>query len=150
MLHARPDTPPLIFLPPCFYSLQGVTASLAGVAVGLVLLFPIYLAGGMGAGDVKALAALGSLFGPAIILQIFLYTALIGGTLSLLHFACTSDLRQKSRALLSTLRAFPYSARHKIFAPEAGRQKQQLPYAAAIALGFIAFRHWGPVVSLPW
>lgn len=129
---------------------QGVAASLAGMTVGLTLLIPFYLTGGMGAGDVKALAALGSLIGPAIILQVFLYTAMIGGVLSLLHFFCTSDLRQKSHVFLNVLRALPYPGKLKTVAAEPAREKQRLPYAAAIAFGFFAFCHWGQVVSVPW
>lgn len=130
-------------------SFQGVASALAGMTVGLILLLPFYLTGGMGAGDVKALAALGALFGPAIILQVFLYTALIGGALSLLHFCCTSDLRQQSH-VMPILRAQPYTEPLKTLASDVAREKQRLPYAAAIALGFSAFRHWGSIVSVPW
>lgn len=131
-------------------SFQGVAASLAGLTVGLTLLLPLYLTGGMGAGDVKSLAALGALFGPAIILQVFLYTALIGGALSLLHFCCTSNLRQQSHVMANILRARPYTEPRKNLASDVACEKQRLPYAAAIALGFSAFRHWGPIVSVPW
>lgn len=130
-------------------SFQGVVASLAGLAVGLTLLLPFYLTGGMGAGDVKSLAALGSLFGPAIILQVFFYTALIGGALSVLHFCCTSDLRQQSHVMSNVLRALPYNKPLETLAPELARKRQRLPYATAIALGFSAFCHWGPIVSVP-
>ena len=131
-------------------SLQGAAASLAGMTVGLTLLLPFYLTGGMGAGDVKALAALGSLSGAATILQVFLYTALIGGALSLLHYCCTSDLRQLSRVTLDRLRALRYSGQPAPPASQPVRTQQRLPYAAAIAFGFIAFCQWGPIVSVPW
>ncbi|MBW2186737.1 MAG: prepilin peptidase [Deltaproteobacteria bacterium] len=44
---------------------SGFTTSVAGLVTGLLLLIIPYLMGGMGAGDVKALAALGALLGPS-------------------------------------------------------------------------------------
>jgi len=125
-----------------------LTAGL-GLCAGLALLFPYYLLGGMGAGDVKALAALGSLAGPAGIFQIFLYTSLIGGLLALLHYALTYNLWQKSLAGLSALRTFIYTRDYNCLKPDPGRERQRFPYAAAIALGFFAFVQWGPIVKLP-
>jgi prepilin peptidase CpaA len=43
-----------------FHGFSGLGSGLLGLAMGLFLLFPIYLLGAMGAGDVKALAALGT------------------------------------------------------------------------------------------
>src|SRR5262245_37060351 len=45
-------------------TLSNVLWSLAGVLVGFLVLIPFYAFGGMGAGDVKLLAALGSFLGP--------------------------------------------------------------------------------------
>lgn len=55
----------------------------AGMAVGLLLFLPLYLANGMGAGDVKLMAAVGCFAGPSLSLQIALATCLAGGALSL-------------------------------------------------------------------
>jgi prepilin peptidase CpaA len=43
---------------------------------------PLYLVRGMGAGDVKLMAAVGTLVGPGNWLQIFAATAIIGGTVA--------------------------------------------------------------------
>ena len=62
--------------------------SLAGWAVGCGLFLPWFLLGGMGAGDVKLLAALGAWMGPVALLPIVLLSsvvgAIIGGGLILL------------------------------------------------------------------
>jgi prepilin peptidase CpaA len=67
----------------------GLNISLAGssgflsAGEGLLLAFsiylPLYLLKGMGAGDVKLMAAIGSLVGPSTWFEIFLATALFGG-----------------------------------------------------------------------
>jgi prepilin peptidase CpaA len=55
----------------------------AGLATGLLLFLPLYLAGGMGGGDVKLMAAVGAFAGPALAFQIALATCIAGGALSL-------------------------------------------------------------------
>lgn len=127
----------------------GLWLALLGLVTGLTLLLPFYLLGGMGAGDVKALAALGALTGLTGILQIFLYTALIGGVLSILHYCFTTNLWQKSLAGINTLQTFLYTRDIHCLKPNPDRERQSLPYAAAIALGFFAFVQWGPIVTLP-
>jgi prepilin peptidase CpaA len=54
-----------------------------GALLGLALLLPFYARRGVGAGDVKLLAALGALVGPQMLLWIALFTGLVGGALSL-------------------------------------------------------------------
>jgi len=63
--------------------LRGLTASLAGAGLGLALFLPFFVLGGMGAGDVKLLAALGSLLGPADLLKTALAGAVAGGLMAL-------------------------------------------------------------------
>ncbi len=56
--------------------------SLAGWAVGCGLFLPWFLLGGMGAGDVKLLAALGAWVGPATAVWVALYAGIAGGVLA--------------------------------------------------------------------
>jgi prepilin peptidase CpaA len=63
--------------------LPGVLFSVTGFIVGIALLLIPFLMGGMGAGDVKALAALGAFLGPSMTFHIFLYMGCIGGLLGL-------------------------------------------------------------------
>lgn len=63
--------------------LAGFQSWLGGLLLGGALLLPPYLMGGMGAGDVKLLAAVGALQGPSFVLAAFIISALIGGLLSL-------------------------------------------------------------------
>ena len=55
----------------------GLAFSLQGFATGFGLLFALWLIGGGGGGDVKLMAATGSLFGPKLTLVIFFASALL-------------------------------------------------------------------------
>jgi prepilin peptidase CpaA len=62
--------------------LEGFLFSGKGFLLGLSLLLIPYLLGGMGAGDVKLMAAIGALMGTSFVLYSFVYIALIGGFIS--------------------------------------------------------------------
>jgi prepilin peptidase CpaA len=57
--------------------------SIAGLAVGLAIFFPVFALGGTGAGDVKLLASLGAWLGPAGVLWTAMYAAMAGGAMAL-------------------------------------------------------------------
>jgi len=65
------------------YGWGGVANGVLGLLLGFFLLLPPYLLGGLGAGDVKALAALGVWLGPGLTLVLFCYMALAGGLIAL-------------------------------------------------------------------
>jgi prepilin peptidase CpaA len=60
----------------------GLLLAASGWAVGLALFFPVFALGGMGAGDVKLLAAIGAWLGPGGAVLTALYGALAGGVLA--------------------------------------------------------------------
>lgn len=125
---------------------SGLATAVLGMVTGLGLLIIPYLMGGMGAGDVKALAALGALLGPAVIFQVFLYTGLIGGVMAVLHYAFNRNLIAKCVQGLKALRIFAYTRNPGDLKPEPSREKLRFPYAAAIAFGFFAYLNWGALV----
>jgi prepilin peptidase CpaA len=57
--------------------------SLLGMTIGFLLLLVPYMLGGVGGGDVKFLAAIGSLTTVTLLFQIFLVGLVVGGTFSL-------------------------------------------------------------------
>ena len=64
--------------------LSGLGHSLAGMLLGAGLLLIPFLLGGMGAGDVKLLGAIGAIKGAPFVLAVFIAAALVGGVISLL------------------------------------------------------------------
>ena len=62
---------------------SGLLFAASGWAAGLALFFPVFALGGMGAGDVKLLAAMGAWLGPWGALWTALYGAVAGGVMAL-------------------------------------------------------------------
>ena len=116
---------------------MGVTPAQAalGLLVGLVVMLPGHVIGATGAGDVKLLAAIGSLVGPSLALRVCLYTAVAGGVIAL-AVAARRGLLAWTVYRATQLVAAPAGAREAIVsAPRASR----FAYGPAIAVGtFVA------------
>jgi len=117
---------------------NGLGDGLLGLILGLFLLLPPYLMGGMGAGDVKALAALGTWLGPGLTLMLFFYMALAGGLLAL------GLLIYKGLLWIYIRRGWSYLVSWLLFRPlglppvtTPKAQTKGIPYGVAIALGMV-------------
>jgi prepilin peptidase CpaA len=83
----------------------GAAASAAGWAAGVALFFPFFALRGMGAGDVKLLAAFGAWLGAAQIIQVAIAASIAGTVLALGVAAAHAYLRTllgNVQALLTT------------------------------------------------
>ena len=80
--------------------LAGAGNSIAGWMCGVALFFPFFAVRGMGAGDVKLLAAFGAWMGPADVVQVALSAAIAGAILGL----ALAVARGYVRTLLGNLR----------------------------------------------
>jgi len=58
--------------------------SVAGLVLGALLFFPMFVLRGMGAGDVKLLAAVGAWLGPGHVVIVAVVTSIAGGVLGLI------------------------------------------------------------------
>ena len=106
--------------------LYGALNSLAGAAVGLGIFMVLYIAGGMGAGDVKLFSAVGALVGPQALIIVFIFTGLAGGAAALALAVWRGRLREtleKTGALALGVKT------------AAGEDSLRLPYGAVIAAG---------------
>jgi len=118
--------------------LAGLGASVAGWAVGAVLFLPFFLVRGMGAGDVKLMAALGAWLGPGLVLRSALYAAIAGGgfavVLSVYHGYLRQALANLGGALLYWRTAGPGPVPGLTLASARG---PRLPYAIPILVGTV-------------
>lgn len=119
----------------------GVLTSLAGLAVGLVVLLPLYLLRMMGAGDIKLMAMIGTFTGAHAILEITLYTLIVGGILaigvSLLHGRLAQVLDTLKLTLLLGIARSPQW--QLPLETAAARTDHRMPYAIAIASGTLVY-----------
>jgi prepilin peptidase CpaA len=105
--------------------------ALGGCAVGLLAMLPGFLIGATGGGDVKLVAALGTLLGPRGVLFAVLYSAIAGGLLALIVAARRRRLRdtmERTATLLRTCGANVAEIEH-------GSADNRFAYAPAIAIG---------------
>ena len=66
-----------------FQGMAGAITAAGGLLVALCIYVPLYALKGMGAGDVKLMAAIGAIAGPGNWFNIFIVTALLGGAAAL-------------------------------------------------------------------
>lgn len=120
----------------------GLVAAGEGMLVGLFLFLPLYLLGGFGAGDVKALAAAGSFLGPHGALLATACTLIAGGIGGATVLLAAGGLP----ALLSLLRRWTFqgyvlcSSGHAAALPPDADDvaRRRFPYGFAIAAGTAA------------
>lgn len=115
----------------------GFADSLLGMLAGGAFLLPVYLLGGVGAGDVKFMAAIGALEGVSFVLYGGLYGALFGALAAvvvlLVRRRLFSTLTTVGSALFLTV---TFQTHKALRFDKTGAI--HLPYAALLALGMLA------------
>lgn len=112
---------------------NGLVLALMGTSVGLGLLLIPYLTGGMGAGDVKLLMALGAILGPTSVFWVFIYSCLAGGVMALMVMIVSGKWRVlMADCLLPLGIVVPFSS-------SLPPKSLAIPYGVAIAAGVIIF-----------
>ncbi|MDP2045026.1 MAG: prepilin peptidase [Deltaproteobacteria bacterium] len=119
-----------------YHGLPGLLDGLAGLGLGLLLLLGPYLLGGMGAGDVKASAALGAWLGLRHAAYLFVYMGLAGGLIIvavlLWQRRLLAGIRELGNFLLNWVLCRQSGSQPP---PSAPRQRTTIPYGAAKAAG---------------
>lgn len=111
---------------------SGIPDALLGALIGLALLLPFYVMRAMGAGDVKLLAALGTLLGPYWSFVAGIETLIAGGLFGIAYVASGA-----ARAALLR-RGIPWRLRlHYAGVRAMEMRRERFPYAIAIAAGAI-------------
>ena len=126
--------------------------ALTGMAIGFLLLLPLYVKGAMGAGDVKLMAAVGAfLGGPALALGAVAGTFIAGMVLALIYLAVRNGLRATARRYATDLKVGALGGGWRgLLQPEPGKPAQRFPYAAAIAAGALSALWFAPFWQRLW
>jgi prepilin peptidase CpaA len=117
---------------------HGLLFGIEGLFLGIGLFIIIYILGGMGAGDVKLMGAVGAMLGPQMVLWAAFYTAIIGGIYALAVIAFHPRTKTTRTALIETIKGVIYSKSLKYNKPNNGEIPPKLCYGVAIAIGTIA------------
>lgn len=107
-----------------------IHTGLQGAGIGLAVLIPFFLTGGMGAGDVKLMAAIGSFIGPMAALTAACMALVVGGAIAgvmILRSGELADIYRRYMVMVST----------RVFVPaEAGSvARRRFPFSLSIAVG---------------
>ena len=117
---------------------SGLGSAAAGWGVGCALFLPWFLLGGMGAGDVKLLAALGAWSGPGTAVWIALYAGLAGGPLALIVALARGYARESFRNLWMLLMFWRVAGVQPMpTLTLSTANSPRLPYALPIAAGAV-------------
>ena len=118
--------------------LPGLTDGILGMLLGCAFLILPYLWGGMGAGDVKALAALGAWLGPQLTVVLFCYMGIAGGVIAVGYMVWQGILWQRIKDgwvfLLNLILCRPDGAPSP---PSPSQLTEGIPYGVAIAVGMM-------------
>ena len=115
---------------------DGLLFGILGMFAGIALLIIPYIMGGMGAGDVKLLGAIGAFIGYKSVFFVFLFTALFGGLYAILALVSYEKsfvkfFKKAFHTVLSVVLVKKYDSE-----PENDiKNKPRLCYGIAIALG---------------
>lgn len=129
---------------------SGLLNSFLGLLAGIAIFFIPFAVGGMGAGDVKLMGAIGALMGWRFSLETAIYSALVGGVMVLIYLIYTRKLRDTISGMLLALvqvlnriiQKKGYNeklmrAEHKFYKNGKEYKKIYIPYGVAIAGGTI-------------
>ena len=118
----------------------GLGRGFAGAAFGLAVLIVPYAMGGMGAGDVKFLAAVGAWLGIPMTYEILIASAFAGGVFAVILIIINGRFRETAinlRRLFSPLDGRRLAPVQEIaHCPD--RRNHLVPFAAMVAVGLVA------------
>src|SRR5262249_2150922 len=126
-----------------------LAVSFLGALCGFGLLLPMYLIGGMGAGDIKLMAAVGAWLGLPLTFYVFIAASLAAGIYALIVMAWYHRTEETWINLKIVWHRLSALTRHlgseDRIETEVGRHDRRgriIPFAAMIALGVVAALAW--------
>jgi prepilin peptidase CpaA len=123
-------------------AITGLVYALEGFGLAFAVYFPLYLLRGMGAGDVKLMAAVGAIVGPGLWLWILFFTAVLGGITAAIVVLSKGRVHRTLQNLWMILVSIRYRQAPYATNPELDVSTDQglrLPHGVIIAVGAIGF-----------
>lgn len=115
---------------------------LLGLGLGFIAFLPLYLLGVMGAGDVKLMAMVGAIIGPADTVWVLLYSMVAGGVLSIVLVLARGTATRLWRNLSTLFQQGFFDVLSGVrpnLRIDARLSAGKLPYGVAIAIGTIGY-----------
>jgi prepilin peptidase CpaA len=125
--------------------MHGLLESMMGTLSGFAALFVVYMMGGVGAGDVKLMAALGAWLGMPLTLYVFASSALASGIYAAVLILLWGSVRETWIDLQVILFRFMALGHHlgadvslEDEVKRADRRRRLVPFGAMVAAGCVA------------
>jgi len=131
------------------FETAGLWISLKGLGLALLIYVPLYLLRAVSGGDVKLMAAVGAIAGPANWLGIMLITSIFGGIAAIVLVAFKHRVPRTIENIWGILTSLAHGKTPFESNPQLDVRSEQavrLPHAVVIAFGTIAFL----LVSRAW
>ncbi len=124
------------------YETPGLWLALKGLGLAMLIYVSLYLLHGMGAGDVKLMAAIGAAAGWANWIGILFLTAIFGGISALILVLARGRLRRTLTNISFIFHSLSHRQLPHLADPSLDVKRNQalrLPHAVAIAFGTLAY-----------
>ena len=121
-----------------YFGVSGLAVSLGGLLAAAAVLLPTFALGGIGAGDVKMMGAIGALLGPQLALAALGLGMIFGGLIMLAHLARRGRLQEKLGATWAMVAAASLARSvEPLRGPAADPDAVALPYSVPLGLGTV-------------
>jgi len=129
--------------------LDGILNAFSGIMVGLLILFPLFYFGGIGAGDVKLMAAAGAFMNAPLTFISILLSVYFATFIGIFLLFIRGGLRTYvSRYILMAKTSF-HTGKLLYIPPKEGEvARQKFPCAIAIALGCTSALYFADILKL--
>lgn len=119
----------------------GILTALGGFGAAILIYLPLYLLRAMGGGDLKLMAALGTILGASLWFQLFIFTAIAGAIVAVAFLLVTGGLVTALRNIgfiLSRLVRLKAPHHERPDLSVSSEKAVKLPHGASIAMGALA------------